>query len=77
LPNIIRIIKSRRMTLARHVAHIGDMRNTCRILVGKLEGKKPLRRSRHKLDEKNRMALRKIGLGVWIGFIWLRMRTSG
>jgi hypothetical protein len=36
-PNIIRVIKSRRMRWVRHVAHMGDMRNACNILVGKRE----------------------------------------
>jgi hypothetical protein len=38
-PNIIRIIKSRRMSWARHVAYMGEKRNAYRILVGKPEGK--------------------------------------
>jgi len=41
-PNIIRVIKSRRMRWAGHVARRErDMKNTCKILVGKPEGKKP------------------------------------
>jgi len=43
-PNIVRVIKSRRMRLAEHVAHMGEMRKVYRILVGKFEGKVPLRR---------------------------------
>jgi hypothetical protein len=46
LPIIIRIIKSRRMRWAGHVAHMGEIRNAYRILVGKPEGKKPLGRPR-------------------------------
>jgi hypothetical protein len=38
-PSIIRIIKSRRMRLAGHVARMGEMRNAYKILVGKPEGK--------------------------------------
>jgi hypothetical protein len=41
-PSIIRIIKSRRRRWAGHVARIGEKRNTCRLLVQKPEGKKPL-----------------------------------
>jgi hypothetical protein len=37
-PNIIRVIKSRRMKWAEHVARMGEMRNACNILVGKPEG---------------------------------------
>jgi hypothetical protein len=46
LPNIIRLIKSRRMRLAGHVARIGEKRNAYRLLVGKPEEKSPLGRPR-------------------------------
>jgi hypothetical protein len=45
-PSIIRIIKSRRMRWAGHVARIGEKRNVYRLLVGKPEGKGPLGRPR-------------------------------
>jgi hypothetical protein len=45
-PSIIRIIKSRRMRWAGHVARIGEKRNVYRLLVGKPEGKRPLGRPR-------------------------------
>ena len=45
-PNIIRVIKSRRMTLLGHVACVGKVRGVYRVLVGKPEGKRPLRRTR-------------------------------
>jgi hypothetical protein len=44
LPSIIRIIKSRSMRLAGHVARMGEKRNVYRLLVGKQEGKRPLGR---------------------------------
>jgi hypothetical protein len=59
-PNIIRMIKSRRIRWAGHVARIGEKRNAYRILMGKPEGKKPLGRPRSWcVDVK--MDLRKIG----------------
>jgi hypothetical protein len=45
-PNIFRLIKSRRMRWVGHVAHMGQMRNAYRLLVGKPEGKRPFRRPR-------------------------------
>jgi hypothetical protein len=45
-PNIIRMIKSRRMRWAGHVARMGETRSAYRILVGKPEGKRPLGRPR-------------------------------
>jgi hypothetical protein len=47
-PSIIRIIKSRRMRWAGHVARIGEKRNAYRLLVGKPEGKSPLGRPRRR-----------------------------
>jgi hypothetical protein len=45
-PNIVRVIKSRRMRWAGHVARIGEERGVCRFLVGKPKGKRPLGRPR-------------------------------
>jgi hypothetical protein len=47
-PSIIRMIKSRRIRWAGHVARMGEKRNAYRILVRKLEGKRPLGRPRRK-----------------------------
>jgi hypothetical protein len=46
LPSMNRIIKSRRMRWAGHVAQMGEKRNVYRLLVGKPEGKRPLGRPR-------------------------------
>jgi hypothetical protein len=58
---IIRIIKSRRMRWAGHVARMGEKRNAYRILVGKPEGKRPLGRPRNRWKDNNKMDLREIG----------------
>ena len=50
-PNIIRVIKSRKMRWAGHVAHMGGMRGVYRVLVGKLEGKRPLGRPRRRWED--------------------------
>jgi hypothetical protein len=47
-PNIIRMIKSRRMRWAGHVTRMGETRNAYRILVGKPEGNRPLGRLRRR-----------------------------
>ena len=44
LLNIVRVVKSRRMRWAGHVAHMGEGRGVHRVLVGKPEGKRPLER---------------------------------
>jgi hypothetical protein len=46
--NIIRVIKSRRMRLARHVERTGEMRNVYNILFGKCKGKRPFGRPRRR-----------------------------
>jgi hypothetical protein len=68
-PSIIRIIKSRRMRRARHVARIGEKRNAYRLLVGNPEGERPLGRPRRRWVDNIKMDLLDIGLGRvdWIG----------
>jgi hypothetical protein len=62
-PSIIRMIKSRRMRLAGHVARMGEKRNMYRLLVGKLEGKGLLGRPRHRWVDNIRMDLGEVGWG--------------
>jgi hypothetical protein len=59
-PNIIRMIKSRRMRWAGHVARMGET-NSYRILVGKPEGKSPLGRSRRRWVDNIKLDLRETG----------------
>ena len=47
-PNIVRVIKSRRMRWAGHVARMGEEREVYRVLVGKPEGRRPLGRPRRR-----------------------------
>jgi hypothetical protein len=56
---------------------MGDMRNTYKILVEKPEGKRPLGRPRRRWEDNIKIYLRTYGLGVWIGFIWLKIGTGG
>ena len=48
LPNIVRVVKSRRTRWAGHVARMGEGRGVHRIIVGKPEGKTPLWRPRRR-----------------------------
>jgi hypothetical protein len=54
-PNIIRMVKTRRMRWAGHVARMGEKRNAYRILVAKLEAKRPLARPRRRWVDNVRM----------------------
>ena len=67
-PNIVRVIKSRRMRWAGHVARIGEGRGVYRVLVGKPEGKGPLARPRRRWEDNIRIELQEVGLGYedWI-----------
>jgi hypothetical protein len=67
-PSIIRMINSRRMRMAGHVARMGAKSNAYRILVGKPEGKRPLGRPRHRWVDNIKMDLREIG---WDGMDWI------
>jgi len=51
LPNIVRVVKSRRMRWAGHVASMGERRGVHRFLVGISEGKKPLERPRRRWED--------------------------
>jgi hypothetical protein len=68
-PSIIRIIKSRRMRWASHVARMGEKRNAYRLFVGKPEGKRSLRRPRSRWVDNIWMNLGEVGWGDvdWIG----------
>jgi hypothetical protein len=59
-PNIIRMIKSRRMRWAGHVGRMGETRNAYRIMLGKPQGKRPLGRQRRR----------------WVGNIKLDLREK-
>jgi hypothetical protein len=56
-PSIIRIIKSRKMSWAGHVARMGEKRNVYRLLAGKPEGKIPLGRPRRRWIDNIKMDL--------------------
>jgi len=60
------VIKSRRIRWIGHVAHAGEMKNIYTVLVGKPEGKRPLRRPRCSWEDNIVMDLREIGL-EWCG----------
>jgi hypothetical protein len=62
-PTIVRVIKSRRMRCAGHVARMGEGRSVCRVLMGKTEGKRPLRRPRRRWEDNIEMDLQEVGFG--------------
>ena len=70
-PNIVRVIKSRRMILAGQVAHMGDRRGVYRVSVGKPEGKRPLGRLRHRWEDNIKMDIQEVR--AWNGSSWLRI----
>jgi hypothetical protein len=67
-PSIIRMIKSRRMRWAGHIARMCEKRNAYRILVGKPEGRRPLGRPRRRWVNNIKIYLREIG---WAGMYWI------
>jgi hypothetical protein len=66
--NIVRVIKSRRMRWAGHVARTGEIRGVYGVLVGKPESKRPLRRPRLRWEDNIKMDLQEVGCGCvdWI-----------
>jgi len=61
-PNIVRVIRSRRMRLAGSVARVEEMGGAYRVLVGKPEGKRPLGRPRHRWEGNIKINLQKM---IW------------
>ena len=68
-PNIVRVIKRRRMRWAGHVPCMGEEKGVYRVLVGKPEGRRPLGRPRRRWVDNIRMDLQEVGSGYmdWIG----------
>jgi hypothetical protein len=69
-PDIIRVIKSRRMRWVEHVAHMIQMRNGFKSLVRKPKRRRPLRIPRCGWKDDTQMDLRKIG---WEGVDWIHL----
>jgi len=63
LPNIVRVVKSRRMRWAGHVARMGEARVVHRVLVGKPERKRPLERPRRRWEDNIKVDLQEVGGG--------------
>ena len=66
-PNIVRIIKLRRMRWAGNVARMGERKGVFRGLMGKLDGKSPLGRSRNRWEDNIKMDLQEVGC---VGMAW-------
>ena len=68
-PNFVRVIKSRRMRWAWHVARLGEERGVYRVLVGRPEGKRPQGRPRRRWVDNSMTDLQGVGCGYmdWIG----------
>jgi hypothetical protein len=63
LPNIVRVVKSRRMRWAGYVARMGEERGVHRVLVGKPEGKRPLGRPSCRWEDNINMDVQEVGGG--------------
>ena len=75
--SIVRVIKSRKIRWAGHVARMWERRGVYRVLVGKPEGRRPLGRHKRRWDDALRWIFRKWDVGVWTGWSWLRIGTGG
>jgi hypothetical protein len=69
-PNIVRVIKSRRMRWEGHVARMGEGRGVCRVLFRRPEGKRPLGRPKRRWEDNMKMGFREIGID---GVNWIRL----
>ena len=69
-PSIFRVIKTRRMRWAGHVARMGERRGVCRVLLRKPEEKRPLGRPRRGWEDNIKMDLEEVGCG---GIDWIEL----
>jgi hypothetical protein len=78
-PNIVRVIKSRRIRWAGHVACMGEGSGVYSVLVGRPEGKRPLERPRCRWEDNIKMDLREIGIdgANWIQLAQDRVQWQG
>jgi hypothetical protein len=75
-PNIIRVIKSRRVRWEGQVAHMEKRRDAYTNLMVRLNGKRPLGRHRHRWEDNIKMDLQDVAWGAWTGLMWLRIGTG-
>jgi hypothetical protein len=61
-PNIVRVVKARRLRWAGHVARMGEEIGIYRVLVGKPDGKRPLGRPRRRWEDNIKLDFREIGI---------------
>ena len=69
-PNIVQVIKSRRMRWAGHVAGMRERTGVYTVLVGKPEGKRPLGRPRCRGEDNIKMDIHEVGCG---GMDWIEL----
>jgi hypothetical protein len=74
-PNNVRVIKSRRVRWAGHVARMEEGRGIYRILIGRLKGKRPLGGPRRRWEDNIKLELRQ-GSMRRTGFSWPRIGSS-
>jgi hypothetical protein len=56
---------------------MGEGRGVHRVLVGKIEGRRPLGRPRRRWEDNIKMDLQEVEWGAWTGLMWLRRGTGG
>jgi hypothetical protein len=76
-PNIVRVIKLRRMRWVGYVARMGEGRGIYRVLVGRPEGKRLLGSPRHRWEDNIKLYIREVGIDGENWIHWLMIGSSG
>jgi hypothetical protein len=75
-PNVIWVMKLRRMRWEGHEMRVGKRRSAYRVLVGRPEGKRPLGRLRCRWEDNIKVDVQEVRWGAWTGLIWFRTGTG-
>jgi hypothetical protein len=76
-PSIIKVIKSRRIRWAGHVARMENRIGACMVSVERPERRSALEKPRCKCEDDIKMDPQEVGWEAWTALIWLRMEKGG
>jgi len=71
----LRVSRGKNRKCAIIMSNLKKLISSCRVLVGRPEGKRPLGIPKHRWEDNIKMDLKEVGWETWTGLIWLRIGT--